>query len=272
MKSIWIIFLCISMPICAIEKRIVVVTAAYNNRHYCERMLQSAFLQKYENWHLIYVDDCSIDGSYEFVQQRIQDADMEAKVTLIKNQSHNGRAIENQYKAIYMCNDKDIIVIIDGDDWLAHDQVFAYLNYVYSTENVWLTYGQFIEYPSGNKGFCSPMPQHIITCNAFREYSRIPSHLRTFYAGLFKKIKKTDLMYDGEFMSMTGDMAAMIPMIEMACDHFKFIEHVLLIYNAENPLNDHKKSKELQRKLDLYIRSLNRYEKISTPFNDDTMR
>lgn len=248
------------------EKRFVVVTASYNNASYCKAMLQSVFLQDYTNWHLIYVDDGSTDGTSEIVQAFIKECGMEERVTYIRNEMRLARAIANQYAAIHMCNDSDIIVIVDGDDMLADQSVFKYLDAVYGDPNVWLTYGQFRAYPSGAIGFCCPMPIDIILRNAFREYTHIPSHLRTFYAGLFKKIKKEDLMYEGEFLSMTGDMAAMIPMIEMACDHFRFIDRVLLIYNEANPLNDHKVSQEKQRTIDRIIRARPRYEKLETLF------
>ena len=50
----------------------------------------------------------------------------------------------------------------------------------------------------------------------FRDYVHMPTHLRTFYAWLFKKINLEDLLLDGEFFKMTGDQAILYPMIEMA--------------------------------------------------------
>ena len=74
-------------------------------------------------------------------------------------------------------------------------------------------------------------------------------------------------MCNGEFLKMTGDIAAMFPMIEMAREgHFKFVPEILLIYNDVNNLNDHKVSKTLQRKLDLLIRSRAKYGPIESPF------
>jgi hypothetical protein len=111
------------------------------------------------------------------------------------------------------------------------------------------------------------MPRAIVRQNRFRDYQDIPSHLRTFYAKLFHQINVDDLMYNGEFMRMTGDMAAMIPMIEMARNgHFKFIPDILCLYNTQNPINDHKVSVDLQRALDRHIRSLSKYEALDVLF------
>src|SRR5439155_169196 len=130
----------------------------------------------------------------------------------------------------------------------------AFINRVYSNPNIWLTYGQFREYPKGTPGFCCPMPTWVVENNAFRDFTHTPSHLRTFYAGLFKRIQKEDLMYEGDFFKMDADIATMFPMIEMARGgHFRFIKEVLLDYNAVNPINDHKLG-TLQHELDLVIR------------------
>lgn len=247
------------------ERSIVIVTASYNNKDWYQRNLDSIFCQNYQNYKVIYVDDCSPDGTGDLVEKYVQEKMQQHRVTLIKNKKRIGSPLANQYPAIHSCNDKDIIIIVDGDDFLAHPNVLTYINNVYSDYNVWLTYGQFVEYPSGVRGFCCPMPLNIVINNAFREYPNIPSHLRTFYAGLFKQIKKEDMMLDGEFFKMTGDMGAMLPMIEMARDHFKFIREILYIYNSGTVLNEFKVSKDLQRKIDLIIRSRPRYAKISSP-------
>lgn len=247
------------------EKHIVVVVASYNNKQWYRANLDSVFTQKYDHYHVIYIDDCSTDGTGALVDEYIKKCGKEDRVTLIRNHERRG-ALENQYHAIHSCDDKSVVVILDGDDWFAYDGVLAHVNKIYSEFDVWLTYGQFKEYPSGAHGFCSPMPAHVVQNNAFRDHQSIPSHLRTFYAGLFKKIKKEDLMHEGKFLPMTGDIAAMFPMIEMARDHFKFIPEVLLTYNGANNLNDHKVSKGLQRKLDLLVRSRPRYAKLGTLF------
>jgi hypothetical protein len=44
--------------------------------------------------------------------------------------------------------------------------------------------------------------------------------------GLFKKIKKEDLLYEGEFVLMSWDIAMMFPMLEMESKgHIAFISN-----------------------------------------------
>ncbi len=249
------------------ELHIVVVIASYNNKDWFKKNLESVLKQKYSNYDVVYVDDGSSDGTADLVQEYIQKYDHDHKITLIRNKVRLGGPLGNHYKVIQECDNRDIIAILDGDDWFAHDRVLAYVDEVYKNPSIWLTYGQFTEYPAYSPGFCCDMPVNVVRNNLFRTFTHIPSHLRTFYAGLFKRIKKEDLCDDdGSFLNMAGDMAAMIPMIEMACDHFKFISEILYVYNGANVLNEHKISKGRQRAIDLRIRALPRYEKLETLF------
>lgn len=285
MKKILLLFLFICFQLCAIqpplsekgERRIVIVACSYNNEQWCDKHLSSIFAQNYENFHVLYVDDQSSDNTYSRVKEFVESHDVQDKITLIRNEERMG-AMRNQYNAIHSCDPSDLIIIVDGDDFLAHKDVLAYINNVYATQDVWLTYGQFTEYHGGDwdieKGvaglrpcsWCTPMPARVVQNNSFRSHPHIPSHLRTFYAGLFQNIKTEDLMIEGEFVKMSPDLTAMFPMIEMARDHFTFLGDVLLVYNAANSLNEHKISKTLQRRVDLTIRARSRYEKIENPF------
>ena len=245
------------------NKHIVVVTCSFNNIKYFSKNLKSIFSQTYSNYTLIYIDDCSNDGTYDAVKKYVADNRMEDKIVLIHNQDKK-TALANLYYGIHQCRAADIIVIVDGDDWLSQEKVISRVNEIYNDSNIWLTYGQFQEYPSEERGFCRPYPPHIANNNGFRYFGSTPSHLRTFYAGLFHQIRKEDLMFQGEFFPTCYDLAIMFPMIEMARKHWKFIPEILLIYNNENPINDHKKDKKIQRKFDLIIRARTCYNELES--------
>ncbi len=248
------------------ERHIVVISCSYNNSDFYEWNLDSVRAQNYSNYHIVYVDDSSEDRTGYLVKKYAQEHGFKERMILIRNTIRQ-KALANLYYAISMCKPTDIIVILDGDDRFAHSEVLARVNQIYEDSSVWLTYGQFKEYPSGDKGFCCPYPKDIIDLNWFRYNTMTPSHLRTFYAGLFHKINVNDLKFQGYFFPITYDLAIMFPMIEMAQKgHFRFVAEVLLDYNAINPLNDHKVGKKLQRKFDLIIRARTCYEAIESPF------
>lgn len=250
------------------HKKFVILIASYNNEKYVKDNILSA-LQDYpeEYYRIIYIDDASTDTTYTLAQEIITTINKPHLITLIHNETNMGAQYNHWNTIQNFIDDDEIVVILDGDDLLAGGWVLAFLNDIYSNNDIWLTYGQYQELNDKHIGFNKPMPEHIVKHNNFREWPHIPSHLRTFYAKLYKKIKVTDLMLNGKFLPMCADMATMIPMIEMARDHFMFIPKVLYLYNDKNPISDWQKSRKLQQEIDHYIRRLPVYKPLTRLFN-----
>jgi len=255
-----------SVPLLDGERHMVVVICSYNNEKYYEWNLDSVFAQEYKNYHVLYVNDCSRDNTGSFVMDYIEEQGMHDKAIVYHNKERR-KALANLYHAIHTCKPTDIVVILDGDDRFSNTKVLQRINQAYADQNVWLTYGQFRVHPSGELGFCRAYPTRVVHRRGFRYYPDTPSHLRTFYAGLFHKIRKDDLMFQGDFFPVTYDLAVMFPMVEMARLHHQFISDILVDYNGGNPINDHKgNGKQLQRKFDLIIRARTCYADIESPF------
>jgi hypothetical protein len=126
-----------------------------------------------------------------------------------------------------------------------------------------LTYGQFIGINSRKEGWNISIPKEIIQNNMFRNFQQVPTHLKTFYSWLFKKINIQDLLYEDCFFEMTWDYAFMFPMLEMSNGRFDFISKVLYLYNDDNPINDHKVHEDLQRFYANYIRKMSKYKPLN---------
>lgn len=214
------------------ELPIVVVVCSYNNAEWYEKNLNSIFSQEYRNYRVIYTNDCSTDKTSELVSSYIKKHSLEDKVTFVQNESRQYQ-LYNTWRAVHTCDDHEIIMIVDGDDFLAHDQVMQRINYEYQTADILMSYGQFRHYHSNKIGFCKNFAPKIIRHKLYRKVRWISSHLRTFYAGLFKQIKKEDLMYEGEFFKAGADLAAMFPMLEMANRRMKCIHDVLYVYTGD---------------------------------------
>jgi glycosyltransferase involved in cell wall biosynthesis len=243
-----------SLVLAADEPPMVIVIPSYNNQAWYTYNLRSALLQQYHNFRIVYIDDASTDGTGELVAQYLEEWDKEKRTTLIRNKTRQG-ALYNLYHAIWNCHPDEIVVTLDGDDWLASAQVLTTLASHYADPNVWMTYGQFVYHPSGQRGFARAIPDRIIQENTIRYYDWVTTHLRTFYAALFQKIHIEDLLYQGSFLPMAWDLAFMWPMLEMASSHSRFIPDILYVYNNATPLNDHKVNLQLQRTLSHLIRS-----------------
>lgn len=289
MKLFICLFVFFSLKLLAEDKSFVVVIPSYNNQMWATINIRSVLNQKYSNYRVIYIDDASVDNtgyaiSYcvnrarssalhstnfdETIFDGIEEAtfgfrdliDESYFFNLIHNE-HRCGALANQYRAIHSCKDDEIIVLLDGDDWLLHDGVLAELNRVYQDKHVWLTHGSLEEYPIPYSNWCISIPDDVIADRSYRQF-RCPSHLRTFYAGLFKRIKLKDLMYEDNFFPMTSDMAIMFPLIEMASERHAFISNPNYVYNMANPINDNKIDAHLQVFFDEYIRALPPYQRL----------
>ncbi|MES2122084.1 MAG: glycosyltransferase family A protein [Chlamydiota bacterium] len=248
------------------EKSIVVIIPSYNNSDWYQLNLRSVLQQKYDNYRVIYVDDHSTDDTGALVRSYLAINDDAKRVTLIENAERIG-ALENIYKSVWLCNPYDLVVTVDGDDWLPHENVLAFLNETYSDPHVWMTYGQYKVFPTEAVGGAEPIPQEVISLNCFREYPWVSTHLRTFYAGLFQKIEKEDFLYNNAFFPVTWDLAFMFPMLEMAGTHSKFVPDILYIYNVATPISDNKLHRELIQEMENCIRSKKRYLPIETLHN-----
>jgi hypothetical protein len=241
------------------QNQFVVIIPSYNNEEWYFKNLSSVLTQKYPHYRIIYIDDVSTDNTLQCVKDFIAQFDQDKKITLIANQQKQG-ALANFYYAIHSCQPHEIIVMLDGDDWLADENTLSILDAAYKDPNVWITYGQFKEYPSGRLGGARQLPAQVIAQRAYREYDWVTTHLRTFYAFLFHKIKREDLMYKGDFFPMAWDLAIMFPILEMAGEHSKFISDILYIYNRATPINDNKVNVQLQMFLDQTIHKMAKYQ------------
>ncbi|MFA6991391.1 MAG: glycosyltransferase [Candidatus Babeliales bacterium] len=247
------------------QKKFVIVTPSFNNIKFVEENLKYSLGQKYKNGRVIYYDDASTDGTGNFVKAYIKEHKIcKNKIRLVINKQRVGPH-ENIYRAIHSCDNDEIIVIVDGDDHLADDNVLSYLNGVYADENVWSTYGQLIN-SNGKNGYCKALPDEVIRKNSVREYPWVTSHPKTFYAWLYKLIKIQDLTYkDFGFFPVCGDASEMYPIVEMSGFHCKFIDKVLYVYNCDNPLSYFKKWADTEHRKFVnevmqYIRSMPRYK------------
>jgi len=228
------------------ERRIVVVIGSYNNKQWYKKNLDSLFNQNYQNYRIIYIDDCSKDGTGDLVQAYIKEQGQEHRVLLIKN-SERRYKMANMYRAYHLCNDRDLLIELDGDDWVCHNDVLARYNEIYSDPNVWMTYGHYSKWPNGEPQYMNEIPDTIIQSNSFRKFKgRCWEGLRTYYAWLVKQIKVEDFLYKGRFMARTSDVAIMFPMFEMAGSRFKLLTEMMMQHNNASNLNDYKVDGRLQ--------------------------
>jgi len=258
-----LIFLSFRSSYC-FERPIVVLITSYNNVDWYQRNLDHVFSQDYSNYRVIYIDDCSPDGTGDLVEQYIAERGLEDKIILIKNEERMFKMYNLVFAVHNLCDDDEIILDHDGDDWFSRNDALSIINAAYEGPNVWMTYGNWGGYPKPEVSNCKEIPAYVIRNSSYRDYWWVTSQQRTFYAWLFKKIKIEDLYYNGDFVKADIDTAYMFPLLEMSGGKFKFIRDIIYIYNRAcvNTVDENDVRKQLLREESRFNRARARYSKL----------
>ena len=112
-------------------------------KKYIIECLESINMQKYPNFEIVIFNDGGED--YEPMMEMVN----KYKYVYLKSESNNGPGY-SKWKFIEYCQknrDKysanDICVIVDGDDYLLHNNAFSIINNKYLNDKCWMTYGSF---------------------------------------------------------------------------------------------------------------------------------
>jgi len=252
------------------QKHFSVIIPSYNCKKWAAIGIRSVLNQDYDNYTVYFIDDASTDNT-EQEAKRIVDRyseDIKSKVRFHRNEK-NKKALYNICWAIEQAPDDTVIVLLDGDDWLSSENVLSHLNEVYSSEDIWLTTGSYVETQTAKVVKSLKVPEEAWK-NGVRKFREPPghpnifSHLRTFKKALFQGIDEKDLLdHDGEHYKCTFDRALMYPMIEMAGpDHHRVVESVLYVYNRQNPLSVDRVDRSRQLRIEQELRNKKSYERV----------
>lgn len=220
-----------------------VIITCRNVERWINYSIKSLLKQKYKNWSGIVIDDCSTDRTYSILEGLTKSSN---KITLVRN-SQRKKVLCNIIMGIRKLDpcDEDVVVILDGDDWLARPNILSYLADIYANNEIWLTWGSYVNHNGKNPNLSadySKIARGVWARNAPEDWNVRKdwrySHLRTCKYFLWKNIKDKDfrLKATGEYYPTAPDLAAMYPMLEMAGPlHCKFIPKVMYVYNVGNP-------------------------------------
>lgn len=239
-----------------------IIIPSYNNAKWYEHNLLSCVGQDYpkDKFNIIYTSDASTDGTADLVGNLIAKHSWK-NVKLINNEKNVG-ALCNIYNMIHSCKDDSISLTCDGDDWLANSNVLDKLNQVYQDENVWMTYGSYLDYPGMTKGCCKPYEDFVVKSNGYRRAGWRASHLRSWISKVFKLIKEEDFKFQGQWADVSWDLLINFAALEICNGKYRCIEDVLYIYNNQNPISDYKIKQGRQGMIDGFARSKRPYDAV----------
>ena len=242
-----------------------ILSTCYNCSKYVHKPIASLQMQTVTDWVCYITDDQSTDGTDSYVQMLIED---DPRFVLIRNEKKYWQT-GNYWETLQRpeIDNNDICITLDFDDWLPDENTLKRALEYYQDPNIWMTFGQF-EYYYGiskpnKKGFArQPEP--------FDQARYLPwtsTHLRTFKAGLFRKINKQHVIDPdtGWYFTNAGDVVLFTPMLEMAGQmHVKYTNDINYIYNVETDLNEFKTSLDKTNRTNQIIRNWKPYQRLET--------
>lgn len=236
------------------SNRFIVLITTGNAREWIGKCIQSAIDQDYSNREIVVIDDCTTDGTWDII--------CGYDVTKVRNKTRFEHSLTSMIYSIrdFGWGKEDVIVSLDGDDWFSDNGVLSYLNEVY-TDNVWLTYGQYVPLSGSYNNYC----KQIKDTRTYRKSGAwVTTHLKTFKKKLWDRIKFEDFLDDnGNYLVTGGDRAMMYPMLEMAgLSRTRFISRVLYVYNDLNPTNYMKTDPQLTIDVARYLMDKKPYAEI----------
>lgn len=208
------------------------VVCVWNAEKYIKNCIRTLKSQQDKDFKVFIIDDISTDNTVEITKSLIVD---DNRFSLIINTEKKFK-LKNLDELIPTFDDEDIVIELDGDDFLLNTDVVSDIRRIYSEGDVWLTNGSFM-YSSGNQGFSSKCNPETVRKDVFRF-----SHLRTWKTFLWKSIPKDYLKDDnGEYFKSAADVAYTFSLLELAGEeNYRFLTKLYYVYNEQSPYNDHK--------------------------------
>jgi hypothetical protein len=175
--------------------------------------------------------------------------------------------LENFHDVVMTLPPDRIVAWLDGDDRLFDEWSLATVARIYErAPETLVTYGQWAQVDRYGRWTTGRAAQ-VETDEPRKEPWRA-SHLKTFRAGLFQKIRRADLCDErGEFLNFTIDCAVMFPLLEMAGrDRSVFNPVVVYVYDTTHCTAMAKNAEEMRiaDAIGARLRAMSRYERIST--------
>jgi len=243
--------------------RVTVVVPFHNPGAFLDVCLSSLLRQDHPDFRVVLLDDASTDGSSERVP-----AD-DPRFTLVRNEERRGGAYNLHVAFTEHCIEDDIVVHLDGDDWLAVPDALSFIDAAYRAHGCHVLYGQYRQ-SDGHLGRARPFAD----ARDFRRLRDVwyTTAVRTFRAALYHRIAEQDPDYAcmkdarGGWYQEAMDMAYMYPVCEIAgFQRVRYNPRVLYVYNVANPLSVHRTRRAEELRAAKEIAAKPRFEPVSLP-------
>jgi glycosyltransferase involved in cell wall biosynthesis len=253
------------------NNRFVILIGSYNNEQWAAQNIESVLSQTYPNFKIIYYNAVSTDKTGEIVSEYAKKDQRIVYFTSPKRQLKTWFFEQTVEQGWIL--DNDIVCILDGDDFLASEEVLNYLNEVYNKISCWMTYGGMIVW-NGGESTQEAFPQNslpppeVFEKKLYRQDLWRYSHMRTCRGFLWNRMRKEDYRnkHDGKYLSMC-DLPTVYSFLEMCPSNKIFrVPETIYIWNNSNESRGLVEVKENNNVGNIYeaeIRNRKKYDEIS---------
>lgn len=238
-----------------------IIIMGRNTSEWVGRCLKSAIAQRPDE--ILWIDDASTDDSFENACRVVNDTMGRSPVIRAYNNIERQGGLANT-RTLVEAAQGEVICVLAGDDWLPHSGCLDRVKQEYE-KGAWCTYGQY-KTTHSMLGHCKEYQDLYARYRDVtpRQLAFFASHWITFKKDLFLKIKDEDFRRPDGSHLLCGDMAIMLPMLEMCGDRAHFIPDVIYTYNRHNQCDDIVAG-DLQKQDDALIRAKKPYERLHDP-------
>jgi glycosyltransferase involved in cell wall biosynthesis len=137
---------------------------------------------------------------------------------------------------------EDVVLLVDGDDRLAHPGVIGRLRRIYS-DRVEVAYGSYTaEPPNPGCPKVKPYPVSVLRKGTVRAFTKKNgawfNHPLSFRRRIFDAIDQDEFERDGEWLRYGYDMTLMMPALELAGTRVAYCSDVLYVYTSDREDSD----------------------------------
>ena len=240
------------------------VISSFNNEKNIINNILSVIYQNYSNWEIFYTNDASTDKTHDLWMDICNDYNLYDKVHYVHN-SHNKKQSYSKFHSYQKIHNENIVVILDGDDWLSRSDALSILYNHYCNSNKLVLYSGYQVYYQDkiDKDVIGcEYPNHIKKSGKYRKYKGWHfTHIKTGFAWLFKKIPKEYFQFENKWLDRCTDLAEMYVVSEIAKEKVGHIPETLCVYNKNNSIhyqnsyyNDYDSSK--RKSIEKYVKEL----------------
>ena len=225
------------------DSECVVLSPVWNAAPWVERCLKSVARQTYRPLRHFWIDDASSDGTGDLLAGLIP-AD-----NLVRN-TERCFAAHNIWNVVTKRLSGDpVVMIVDGDDWLACDTAAEELMAVHHRYDfVWSDYASF--FGDGSPLDSSHRTAAYLEGRIRRQMPWIARHPLTFKRRHFLQIPSGWFQHDGQWLPSAYDVALAVALADiLGEERCLFHDQVLYIYNQANQLNNHKARPLIQKQM-----------------------